>query len=73
MENILDQAILATPVATSESKYRLLVENIFDYAIYMLDPYGIITSWNAGARRLKGYLDCEIIGNNFSAFYTRGG
>jgi PAS domain S-box-containing protein len=50
--------------------YRLLVESITDYAIYMLNPAGIVTSWNAGARRFKGYEAFEIIGEHFSTFYT---
>jgi PAS domain S-box-containing protein len=48
----------------------MLVEAITDYAIYMLDPNGTITSWNPGARRFKGYEESEIIGENFSRFYT---
>ena len=55
---------------TEEGRYRLLVEAITDYAIFMLDPDGIVTSWNSGARRFKGYLAAEIIGKHFSAFYT---
>ncbi len=50
-------------------RYRLLVENITDYAIYLLDPSGIVSSWNAGARRFKGYESAEIIGQHFSRFY----
>jgi PAS domain S-box-containing protein len=52
-----------------EEPYRLLVESISDYAIYMLDPTGIITSWNAGAQRFKGYTADEVIGTNFSLLY----
>jgi PAS domain S-box-containing protein len=52
------------------ARYRILVEAITDYAIYMLDPTGIITSWNAGAQRIKGYAPDEIIGEHFSRFYT---
>ena len=52
------------------ARYRLLVEAITDYAIYMLDPDGAVTSWNAGAQRIKGYAPEEIIGQNFSRFYT---
>jgi PAS domain S-box-containing protein len=55
---------------TDDGRYRLLVESVFDYAIYMLDPTGIVTSWNAGARRFKGYEASEIIGQHFSRFYT---
>jgi len=51
-------------------RYRTLVEAITDYAIYMLDPSGAITSWNAGAERIKGYRADEIIGQNFALFYS---
>ncbi len=54
----------------SERQFRLLVSNVTDYALYMLDPNGIITSWNAGAQRIKGYSADEIIGQHFSRFYT---
>jgi PAS domain S-box-containing protein len=53
-----------------EERYRLLVESVIDYAIYMLDPDGVVVSWNAGARRFKGYEANEIIGRHFSQFYT---
>ena len=53
-----------------ESRYRLLVEAIEDYAIYMLDRTGIVTSWNPGAQRFKGYTADEIVGEHFSRFYT---
>jgi PAS domain S-box-containing protein len=55
---------------SEEARYRLLVESITDYAIYMLDLDGIVTSWNAGAERFKGYAASEIIGKPFSIFYT---
>ncbi len=48
----------------------MLVEAIHDYAIYMLDPAGTITSWNAGAQRFKGYAEDEVIGTSFQRFYT---
>ncbi|CAO4184855.1 PAS domain S-box protein [Methylorubrum extorquens] len=54
----------------TDSRYRLLVEAITDYAIYMLDRDGHVTSWNPGAKRFKGYEADEIIGRHFSAFYT---
>lgn len=54
----------------SESHFDLLVKNVTDYAVYMLDPDGNITSWNAGAERIKGYAADEIMGRNFSCFYT---
>jgi PAS domain S-box-containing protein len=50
--------------------FKLLVQSIDDYAIFMLDPNGFITSWNAGAERIKGYTAEEIIGKHFSTFYT---
>jgi PAS domain S-box-containing protein len=55
---------------SEEGRYRLLVEAIVDYAIYMLDASGLVTSWNAGAQRFKGYQAAEIIGRHFSVFYT---
>jgi PAS domain S-box-containing protein len=54
----------------AEGRYHLLVDAITDYAIYMLDPNGIVTSWNSGAQRLKGYTETEIVGQHFSNFYT---
>ena len=54
----------------SERSFRLLVEGVADYALYMLDPTGIVTSWNIGAQRIKGYTPEEILGRHFSAFYT---
>ena len=53
-----------------EDRYRLLVDAITDYAIYMLDRDGFVTSWNAGAQRFKGYTPSEILGEHFSRFYT---
>ena len=54
----------------SERSFRLLVEGVADYALYMLDPTGIVTSWNIGAQRIKGYSPEEILGRHFSCFYT---
>src|SRR5919205_3978033 len=54
----------------SEERFRLLVEGVKDYAIFMLDPYGHITTWNEGARRINGYDSGEIVGEHFSVFYT---
>ena len=54
----------------SEERFRLLVEGVKDYAIFMLDPYGYITTWNEGAQRIKGYEAEEIMGEHFSIFYT---
>jgi PAS domain S-box-containing protein len=54
-----------------EEKYRLLIDGVQDYAIFALDPYGMVASWNAGAERIKGYRADEIIGKNFSRFYLQ--
>jgi PAS domain S-box-containing protein len=53
----------------SEERFRLLVESVKDYAIFMLDPQGRVASWNAGAERIKGYRAEQIIGEHFSIFY----
>jgi PAS domain S-box-containing protein len=53
----------------SEERFRLLVETVQDYAIFMLSPEGVIASWNNGARRIKGYTAEEIIGSHFRVFY----
>ena len=54
----------------SERNFRLLVEGVADCALYMLDPTGIVTSWNIGGQRIKGYAPEEILGRHFSRFYT---
>ena len=53
----------------SEERFRLLVESVQDYAIFMLDPDGIVSTWNIGAQKIKGYQPAEIIGKHFSIFY----
>src|SRR3712207_6152743 len=55
---------------SDEKRLRLLINAITDYAIYMLDRGGNVTSWNPGAQRLKGYAASEILGQHFSTFYT---
>src|SRR3954470_12714276 len=52
-----------------QDQFRLLVDSVIDYAIFLLDPRGVVMSWNAGAERIKGYKADEIIGRHFSAFY----
>ena len=54
----------------SHEQFRLLVQGVADYAIYMLDPEGNVSSWNSGAERIKGYLPDEIIGKHYSAFFS---
>src|ERR671930_204417 len=54
----------------SEQQFQLLVQGVKDYAIFMLDPQGRITTWNSGAEHIKGYGAEEIIGEHFSRFYT---
>src|SRR5436305_1442662 len=56
--------------STEDGRYRLLIEAVTDYAIYMLEAEGGVSSWNAGAQRIKGYLPEEIVGRHFSRFYT---
>jgi PAS domain S-box-containing protein len=51
-----------------DAMYRLLVEGVRDYAIYMLDPAGVVLNWNAGAERDKGYSAEEIVGENYERF-----
>jgi PAS domain S-box-containing protein len=54
----------------AERRFRILVQGVTDYAIYMLDPEGRVTNWNSGAERIKGYSPDDIIGEHFSRFYT---
>jgi PAS domain S-box-containing protein len=58
-----------TALAESEEQFRRLVLNVTDYAIYMLDANGVVTTWNQGAERIKGYCASEIVGKHFSTFY----
>ncbi len=57
-------------IKENEERFRLLIENVKDYAIYLIDINGNIISWNKGAQNIKGYTEEEIIGKNFSIFYT---
>jgi diguanylate cyclase (GGDEF)-like protein/PAS domain S-box-containing protein len=54
----------------SEEKYRMLLDGVHDYAIFLLDPGGLVVNWNAGAERIKGYSADEIIGHDFSCFFS---
>ncbi|MBR7621048.1 PAS domain S-box protein [Phenylobacterium sp. 20VBR1] len=67
----MDDQEQVAPSLTDENRYRLLIDAITDYAIYMLDPDGRVTSWNPGAQRFKGYAAAEIIGQHFSRFYSQ--
>lgn len=58
------------PLTDDEQQFRLLVQSITDYAIYMLDPHGYVRNWNPGGQRIKGYTRDEIVGEHFSRFYT---
>jgi PAS domain S-box-containing protein len=68
--DITERAKAQAALRTSESQFRLLVSGVTDYALYMLDPNGIVTNWNIGGQRIKGYLPEEIIGQHFSRFYS---
>jgi len=66
----MNNRIAARKTLTEEQRFQYLISGISDYAIYMLDPEGHVSSWNAGAQRFKGYLAPEILGKHFSQFYT---
>jgi PAS domain S-box-containing protein len=68
--DITDRKAAQEALRATEEQFRLLVQGVTDYAIYMLSPSGIVTSWNAGARRIKGYEHGEIVGQHFGCFYT---
>jgi len=68
--DISDRRLAQEALVQSERQFRLLVEGVIDYALYMLDPNGIVTNWNSGAQRIKGYSAEEIVGRHFSTFYT---
>ena len=68
--DITERAMATSALNESESNFRLLVSGVTDYALYMLDPNGIVTNWNAGGQRIKGYTPEEIIGQHFSRFYS---
>ena len=68
LERVVEERTAA--LADTQRRLRLLIESVTDYAIYMLDPEGRITNWNAGAQRIKGYTSAEVVGEHFSRFYT---
>jgi PAS domain S-box-containing protein len=69
-ERAVQLATSTTRLEDSERRFRVLVEGVTDYAIFMLNPAGIVVNWNPGAQRIKGYAPHEIIGQHFSRFYT---
>ncbi|AUT75598.1 hybrid sensor histidine kinase/response regulator [Paraburkholderia hospita] len=69
VRDITEKKAAHEAVLESERRFRMLVNGVTDYAIFMLSPDGIVTNWNSGARRIKGYAAEEIIGSHFSRFY----
>lgn len=70
IQNLSESMTVQQALHESEERFRILVEGVHDYAIYMLDPEGNVTNWNSGAALIKGYAKDEIVGRNFSCFYT---
>ncbi len=68
--DVTDRKEAQEALRLSEERFRMLVRGVSDYAIYMLSPTGHVTNWNAGAHRIKGYQEDEIVGLHFSNFYT---
>jgi PAS domain S-box-containing protein len=68
--DITDKRVAQEALHDSEERFRMLVQGVTDYAIFMLSPTGEVTNWNSGARRIKGYEHDEVIGSHFSRFYT---
>jgi PAS domain S-box-containing protein len=68
--NIAERERAESELRASEERFRLIVEGAHDYALFMLDPAGQVSSWNTGAARLKGFVAEEIVGQHFACFYT---
>ncbi|MGA6970147.1 MAG: PAS domain S-box protein [Candidatus Binatus sp.] len=69
IRDVTARQIAEEKMSQSEERFRLLVQGVKDYAIFMIDPEGMVVSWNEGAERIKGYTAAEIIGQHFSCFY----
>ena len=69
IRDVSEQRLAQEKLRESEGRFRLLVESVKDYAIFMIDPKGLITTWNRGAEHIHGYLSREAIGQHFSMFY----
>ncbi|CAH2913727.1 MAG: Sensory box histidine kinase/response regulator [uncultured Paraburkholderia sp.] len=70
VRDISDNRAAHGAVVESERRFRMLVDGVTDYAIFMLSPEGVVTNWNSGARHIKGYVAEEIVGSHFSRFFT---
>ncbi len=68
-QDITERKLAEEQVRVSQERFRMMVENVRDYAIYILDMNGYVTSWNLGAERIEGYLAEEIIGRHYSCFF----
>ena len=68
--DITERQDALSELSKSESQFKTLVGGVTDYALYMLDPTGVVANWNAGGERIKGYSAEEIVGQHFSRFYT---
>jgi PAS domain S-box-containing protein len=70
VRDITERKLAEAELLHAQERFRLLVEGVSDYAIFMLDPEGHVSSWNPGAERIKGYTSEEIVGRHFSVFYS---
>ncbi len=70
IRDLTDRKEAEAKLRASEDQFRMLVDGVDEYALYLLDPVGNVATWNVGAERIKGYTASEIIGQNFACFYT---